>query len=86
MISFDSDLGGAISASGMNYPYGAITTNGKLILTDYSNHRILFYNSIPTSNGAAADYVFGQADFIHGSSNVVAVQTQIHSTVLGLLL
>jgi hypothetical protein len=32
-------------------------------VTDLDNHRVLVFNSIPTSNGASADVVLGQPDF-----------------------
>ena len=32
-------------------------------MADTLNHRVLIYNSVPTSNGASADVVLGQADF-----------------------
>jgi hypothetical protein len=37
--------------------------NGKLFIADTQNHRVLIYNQVPTSNGAAADVVLGQPDF-----------------------
>ena len=51
------------SASGLDNPYNAIITdNGKLVINDAANHRVLIWNSVPTSNGQAADIVVGQAD------------------------
>jgi hypothetical protein len=44
---------------GIRYDSGS----GKLVVTDNANNRVLIYNSIPTTNGAAADVVVGQADF-----------------------
>ena len=32
----------------------------KLIVADYTNHRVLIWNSLPATNGAPADYVIGQ--------------------------
>ncbi|MEO7162989.1 MAG: hypothetical protein ABI041_08720, partial [Bdellovibrionia bacterium] len=43
--------------------------NGKLIIVDGGHHRILIYNSVPTTNGAAADLVLGQADFVSCNGN-----------------
>jgi len=36
----------------------------KMIVADENNHRVLIWNSIPSSNGRAADVVLGQPDFI----------------------
>lgn len=47
----------------MRGPQGVWIQNGKLYVADTQNHRVLIYNSIPSSNGAAADVVLGQPDF-----------------------
>jgi uncharacterized protein (TIGR03437 family) len=44
-------------------PQGVWIHNGKLFVADTQNHRVLIYNQIPASNGAAADIVLGQPDF-----------------------
>ena len=42
----------------------AVWSNGtKLVVADSFNNRVLIWNSIPTTNGAPADVVVGQADF-----------------------
>jgi uncharacterized protein (TIGR03437 family) len=52
--------GNVPSASSMRGPQGVWIQNGKLYVADTQNNRVLIYNSIPTSNGAAADVVLGQ--------------------------
>ena len=44
----------------MRGPQGVWIQDGKLYVADTQNHRVLIYNSIPTSNGASADLVLGQ--------------------------
>ncbi len=44
-------------------PQGVWIQNNRLFIADTQNHRVLIYNSIPTSNGATADIVVGQPDF-----------------------
>ncbi len=44
-------------------PQGVWIQAGKLYVADTQNHRILVWNSIPTSNNPAADIVLGQKDF-----------------------
>ena len=44
-------------------PQGVWIQNGKLFVADTQDHRVLIYNQIPTSNGAAADVVLGQPNF-----------------------
>jgi uncharacterized protein (TIGR03437 family) len=47
----------------MRGPQGLWIQNGKLYVADTQDHRVLIYNSIPTSNGASADLVLGQPNF-----------------------
>lgn len=57
------------SSASLYGPTGVIFVGQKLIISDQSNNRILIYNSVPASNGAAADVVIGQADFTTMSIN-----------------
>jgi hypothetical protein len=52
-----------LSATKFNGPSGLAVAEGRLYVTDANNHRVLIWNSIPASNGAAADQVLGQLDF-----------------------
>lgn len=55
----------------LNQPWGVfVSTDGKLIISDAYNNRILIFNQIPTSNGASANLVIGQNDFISNSSGI----------------
>ena len=49
--------------TGLRGPQGVWFHDGKLIIADTHNSRVLIYNSIPGSNGARADIVLGQPDF-----------------------
>ena len=51
------------TAKSLRGPQGVWIDNGKLYIADTQDNRILIYNSIPTSNGAAADLVLGQPNF-----------------------
>jgi len=51
------------TAKSMRGPQGVWFEGGKLYVADTQNHRVLIYNSVPTSNGAAADVVLGQPNF-----------------------
>jgi hypothetical protein len=58
-----------VAADKLEYPSGLIITpDGKLIVSDMYNNRVLIYNSIPTTNGASADVVIGQTTFTTMSS------------------
>ncbi|MFA5777871.1 MAG: hypothetical protein WC870_00005, partial [Candidatus Paceibacterota bacterium] len=71
--SFTATDGGytyySYTASTLLSTNSAITVNGKLIVSDSGSHRVLIWNTIPTSNYAAADVVIGQADFTSFTAN-----------------
>lgn len=58
------------TASGMEVPESAtITDDGKVIVTDTANNRVLIWNEAPTRNGQPPDLVLGQLDAVHCSPN-----------------
>lgn len=59
---------GGLSAATLNLPFDVDCTDGRLIIADSSNNRILIYNSIPTVNGASADVVVGQSSMTANSA------------------
>jgi hypothetical protein len=60
--SFDSSSTGT-SASAMDYPCGVWSDGVRLVVVDRTNSRVLIWNSMPTSNGQAADVVLGRPAF-----------------------
>ncbi|HON19066.1 MAG TPA: hypothetical protein PK990_07855, partial [Salinivirgaceae bacterium] len=52
--------------------YCTMSTDGKLLIADTENNRVMVYNSVPQQNGAAADYVIGQEDFGISSAGLAA--------------
>lgn len=58
--------------TGLRYPLGAFLAGGHLFVLDSANHRLLIYNSVPTTSGAAADVVLGQPDFTSGLEGPLA--------------
>ncbi|MBI4009647.1 MAG: hypothetical protein HY361_00430, partial [Candidatus Aenigmarchaeota archaeon] len=66
--SFTTGTSGT-TASTLNAPFGiAFDSSGNLFVADFSNHRILRYDT-PFTDGEAATLVLGQADFTSGSAN-----------------
>ena len=59
----------ACTASGTSNIEGVATVDGKLIVTDTQNNRVLIWNSIPTTNGTPADLVLGQNSFTNCIAN-----------------
>jgi len=51
------------AANTLNSPYGVTSDGKRLFIADQSNHRILVFNQIPSSNNPSADMVIGQPDF-----------------------
>lgn len=61
----------ATTATGLRQPIGvSVARDGKLAVADKINDRVLIWNSVPTENGKAADFVLGQRDMV--SSGEVA--------------
>jgi hypothetical protein len=58
----------------MGTPFGIAVGGGRLFVSDQNNNRILVYNTIPTSNGAAADAVIGQDNFEASGSGTTAAR------------
>ncbi len=51
-------------AATLDYPRFALSDGTRLFIADGGNDRVLIYNTIPTQNGAKADEVLGQVDFV----------------------
>ncbi len=60
--TFTTSLSGT-SATTFSYPTSAVIANGRLLVADQNNNRVLVWSTVPASNGAAADMVLGQQDF-----------------------
>jgi hypothetical protein len=59
---FDSAL--ACTRTGLALPEaGTITPDGKIIIADSENYRVMIWNQVPTASGEPADLVLGQPDF-----------------------
>lgn len=69
------DLNSSDSGSGaseMDGPQSVAVSDGKLFITEYSNNRVLIYNSVPTDGPGTADVVVGQEDFNLSTSDCTA--------------
>ncbi|TFZ07051.1 hypothetical protein EZ313_10665 [Ramlibacter henchirensis] len=73
--SAPNDAGGdgikdaAPGASTFNTPRAVHSDGVRLAVGDTGNHRVLIWNTIPTSSGTPPDRVIGQADSGHGAPN-----------------
>ena len=66
------DQGGSAGANTLDLPKSVFSDGTRLIISESANHRVLIYNSIPTTNNAAADVVVGQPDFTTTSAGTTA--------------
>jgi uncharacterized protein (TIGR03437 family) len=57
------------TASNMSSPVAVTSDGQRLFVTDLGNNRVLVWNSIPASNGQAADFAIGQPDLTSSVSN-----------------
>lgn len=64
-----STVAAGVSATTFTGPQQVIIENGQMFLVDYSNDRILIWNTIPSTGGVSADVVIGQADFSSNASS-----------------
>ena len=53
----------ACTATGLSAPETISVAQGKLVVADSSNARVLIFNQIPTTNGHKANIVLGQGNF-----------------------
>ena len=64
-----------VLSSSLSAPIDAQSDGTRLIISDENNLRVLIWNTIPTSNGAPANLVLGQPDFISNSSSATSATT-----------
>jgi len=63
----------AVDAHTIDGPYGSpLINNGILYLPDAGSNRVLGFNSVPTTNGARADFVLGQVDLVSSTGGTTA--------------
>ena len=59
----------------LDSPESLYVTGNKLIVADSLNNRVLIWNTVPTTNDAAADIVLGHSDFTTKFTNEVNAST-----------
>jgi hypothetical protein len=64
--------GGSVSADTLSIVDGVDFDGTRLAIADRANHRVLLYDSLPTTNGAPADRVLGQSSFTTASTACTA--------------
>ena len=74
-------FGSGTTSTTLNQPSAAYSDGTTLFIADQSNNRVLVYNSIPVTNGAAANEVIGQTSFTTSVSGCSATQLSSPSGV-----
>ena len=68
-----ANAGGVTSDVGFNESvHMSVCSNGKMFVADRNNNRVMVFNRVPTANGAAADFVIGQPDFMMNGAATTA--------------
>ncbi|MEN1680135.1 MAG: NHL repeat-containing protein [Planctomycetota bacterium] len=60
---------GAGPENGFHLPTGVIVLDGKLLVADAWNHRVLVWRTMPDASGAPPDYAIGQGDLTQSDVN-----------------
>ncbi|MDD5422264.1 MAG: hypothetical protein PHT32_02420 [Candidatus Omnitrophica bacterium] len=68
-LSVTANQGGGVGPNTLSNPKASYFDGKRLFIWDRENHRVLVFNSLPTSNNASADMVIGQASLLSGSPN-----------------
>lgn len=64
-----TDADGTTSAAVLSYPRGVWVENNRLYVADMDNHRVLIWNTLPTTTFTPADAVIGQEDMSANQPN-----------------
>lgn len=68
-----ANRGGGPSASSFSSPAAVSARDGRLLVADRGNHRVLIFGSLPDAPDVTPAAVLGQADFASGAANRGAV-------------
>jgi hypothetical protein len=60
----DENAGEGAGALGMRWPHGITMLDGKLLVADAGNNRIMIWQKLPRANGVPCDFVLGQANMM----------------------
>jgi len=72
-----ANRGGPAGLATMNAPSGVATAGGRLVVADRYNHRVLLWNTLPSSMGQQADLVLGQISSTGTGANTGGVSASV---------
>ncbi len=65
----DENGGHAVDAGGMRWPHAATIANGRLVVADAGDNRLMVWSAMPRENGAPCDFVIGQRSALGADHN-----------------
>ena len=69
-VTRDENAGETYGPCGMRWPHGLLVTNdGRLIVSDAGNNRIMVWDRVPQAHGVPCDVILGQRDARSGDHN-----------------
>jgi hypothetical protein len=63
MVTRDDNAGASGSPVGMRWPHTVVVADGRIMVADAGNSRIMVWNGMPNADGAPCSFVLGQATF-----------------------
>jgi hypothetical protein len=72
------------STTKMRAPNAVVSDGTKLYVADTSSHRVVIWNTVPTSNGAAANVVLGQPDMTSRTADNGGLSASSLDTPMGI--
>lgn len=69
MVTRDDNASGFGGAVGMRWPHNVVVADGRLLVADVGNNRIMAWNAAPNANGAPCSLVLGQPGFDGNDQN-----------------
>ncbi|MDA1194512.1 MAG: hypothetical protein O2894_04950 [Planctomycetota bacterium] len=67
-----ANRGGAVAANTLQSPWAVCTAGGRLFVSDTANNRVLIFDAVPTTSGAAANRCVGQASLTSNTAGAGA--------------
>lgn len=66
---FTTGTAGSVSSTSLSGPTGVYSTGTELFVADTGYNRVIFWTSMPTSNGTAANFAIGQKNLTSKAAN-----------------
>lgn len=63
MVTRDDNASGLGGAVGMRWPHAIAVREGRILVADAGNNRVMVWHSMPNADGAPCSFVLGQAGF-----------------------